>query len=76
MNHIYDSNRIVAATYENLDEHVDSFEIIKDVQTDLMYGELIEEDRDIFLTLIIPTYKRDTLLREAINSVLNQKPVD
>lgn len=75
MNNKYDSNRIVKEAYENLDVYVDSFEIIKDIKTDLMYGELIE-DRDILLTLIIPTYKRYTLLREAINSVLNQKPVD
>ena len=76
MNNKYDSNRIVKEAYENLDVYVDSFEIIKDIKTDLMYGELIEEDRDIFLTLIIPTYKRDALLKEAINSVLNQKLVD
>lgn len=76
MNNKYDSNRIVKEAYENLDVYVDSFEIIKDIHTDLMYGEPIEDDRDILLTLIIPTYNRDVLLKEAINSVLNQKPVD
>ena len=76
MNNKYDSNRIVKEAYENLDVYVDSFETIKDIHTDLMYGEPIEDDRDILLTLIIPTYNRDVLLKEAINSVLNQKPVD
>lgn len=75
MNNKYDSNRIIEKSYKNLDAYIDSFKLIKDVQTDLMYGDP-KEDRDILLTLIIPTYKRDVLLKEAINSVLNQESVD
>lgn len=76
MNKKYNSNRIVKEAYDNLEQYVDSFNIIEDLQTDLLYGELIEKNRDILLTLIIPTYNRDVLLKEAVNSVLNQKPVD
>lgn len=76
MKNKYDSNRIVEKTYQILEMYVDNFKLIKDVRTDLMYGLFDENISDIFLTIIIPTYKRNKLLKEAIQSVLNQQPVD
>jgi len=51
------------------------FELTKDIKSNLIY----EEDnipKKPFITVFIPTYKRTNLLKEALDSVVNQKDVD
>lgn len=58
----------------NLYEKKDGFELIKDVQTDLVWGE--ETKKEVFFTIMMPTFKRAETLRVAIESALNQIDYD
>ena len=67
----FDSNKINKSAYKKVDDYEDNFAKINNIKTQLMFGEI--KTNNPFLTVIIPTYKRKTLLKEAINSVLKQK---
>lgn len=58
-------------SYKNIDEKKDNFYKISKIHTDLLCG--INSKEQYFITVIIPTYNRSTLLKEAIDSVLQQK---
>lgn len=58
----------------NYEENKNCFELTKDVKSHLLYENNNVEDP--FITVFIPTYKRTDLLSEALESVLNQQPVD
>lgn len=68
----FDAFSIAENSYKNIDNVKNNFCKISDVQTDLLYGIENHEER-YFLTVIIPTYNRSLLLKEAIESVLKQK---
>lgn len=55
----------------DLIHNVNSFELIKDVKTDLLYGNL-SQFPNAKLTIAIPTYKRPDALKESIKSALFQ----
>lgn len=59
----------------HIDEYRDSFQEIRNVETRLLSGQ-IDDGSTPLLTVIIPTFQRKQLLREAIVSVLQQEPVD
>ena len=67
----FDSNKINKSAYKNIDDYKNNFAKINNVKTQLMYGNI--KKNNPFLTVIIPTYKRKNLLKEAIESVLKQK---
>lgn len=71
----FDANRINEHTFKKLEGYIDNFQKIADVKTDLLYGD-ISREKVVFLSVIIPTFNRSNLLKEAINSVLDQKTVD
>ena len=52
----------------------DNFEKYKHVKSRLIYGKLKNEVP--FVTIIVPTFKREKLLKEAIKSILNQEDYD
>ena len=53
----------------------DNFELTKNVKSNLLYGSQ-DNVANPFVTVFIPTYKRLDLFKEALESVLNQMPVD
>ena len=57
------------------DKQSDHFEKIRDVPTDLIYGDP-GYIKDPWFSYIIPVYKRPDLLKETLECVLNQKPVE
>ena len=57
------------------DTKVDRFEKTKNIKSYLLYEEDNIPEKP-FITVFIPTYKRVDLLKEAIDSVINQTPVD
>lgn len=60
--------------YKNLFEYQNFFERFAHVKSHLLCGE--ENDIQPFVTIIIPTYKRPALLKDAIDSAVNQKGFD
>lgn len=60
--------------FEEIDQHTDSFDLIKDVTSDRMVGDPGRVPSP-WISVIIPTYNRGDLLRQAIWSVLDQEPV-
>lgn len=58
-------------SYKTIDEEKSNFYKISKIQTDLLYG--VNSKEQYFITVIIPTYNRSALLKEAIDSVLQQK---
>ena len=57
--------------YLKLKNHIDNFEKIKHVKSALLSGT--KNEKQPLITVIIPTYKREDCLKEAIESVLNHK---
>lgn len=59
-------------SFRHIDSYHDSFAKIKNVQTDLLYGDR-SIDATPFLSVLIPTYSRAAFFREALESVLRQE---
>lgn len=59
----------------NYNQNVNRFELTKDIKSHLLYEEDNTPETP-FITVFIPTYKRPDLLKEAIDSVLNQVNAD
>lgn len=59
---------------KNYEKIVDAFEFTKDVTSTKLYEN--NKIKDPFITICIPTYKRTEMLKEAMNSVLNQRKVN
>lgn len=57
----------------NWTEKVNYFEKYSHVASKLIYGNLVENDENIQVTIAIPTYNRPKSLKNAINSALQQK---
>ena len=74
MKNRYDSNRISVDAYRKIDNYVDNFSYIKNIKTELLYGQ---KSKSVpFITIIVPTYKRVALLKEALLSIINQQEVN
>lgn len=71
----FEFDRIVPEAYAQIDTYFDSFKIIQDIPSKLLYGDPSCMPSP-WLSVIIPTYRRGQLFREALESVLKQKPVD
>lgn len=63
------------STYAQLDDYHDSFAKIADVKTDLLFGDPAATSGPT-LSIILPTFQRQTLFRDALDSILAQQPVD
>ena len=70
----FDSNQIDPDAYLSVDEYQNNFCKIASIKTDLLLGD-IRTVQNPLVTVIIPTYNRNELLKEAIESVLRQEPV-
>lgn len=71
----FDPNYINVETYDDLDQYINNFEKISHVKTDLIWG-MPQEVPAPWISVIIPTYNRSDLLKESLQSVLNQERVD
>lgn len=56
----------------NLFTYKDNFKINNGIESKLLYGDLKYNENPL-ISIVIPTYKRPKLLKEAINSALNQE---
>ncbi len=59
----------------NYDEKRNCFDDIKHIKSDLIWGDL-KHITNPWFSYILPVYKRADLLKETLDSVLNQRPVD
>ncbi len=59
----------------NYDEKRNCFDDIKHIKSDLIWGDLKHITKPWF-SYILPVYKRADLLKETLDSVLSQRPVD
>ncbi len=71
----FDHNTLKPLTFEQLDWHINNFEKIQNVISDRMFGNP-GEDEFPWLSVIIPTFNRKELFREALESVMRQHPVE
>ena len=63
-------------TYKiDYNQKTNCFKRIKDVKTDLIWGDAQGEE-PAFISYVIPVYKRADLLEKTLKSVINQKSVD
>lgn len=68
----FDALCINKNTFYNLEKRVDNFHKISDVNTKILFGKT-ESIEVPMLSVIIPTYGRSLLFKEALSSVLNQE---
>ena len=57
--------------WKNWDKYEDNFKKCSKYKSNLIYGN--EEKRDYEVSIVIPTYKRSTLLKQALDSALCQE---
>ena len=69
----YDSNRLNLSAFDHIDAYTDSFALLRGVASDLLLGDSLTKSEP-WLSVVIPTYRRSELLREALESVLRQSP--
>lgn len=71
----FDSTSVKTAAFRRIDDNADNFMKIRDVVSDRMHGEP-GADGGVWLSVLIPTYERKVLFRQALQSVLTQEPVE
>lgn len=71
---ILKKNKRIPYSGKNYGSIINNFEKIKNVKSNLIYGKVVEGTP--LISIVIPTFKRVELLKEALNSVLRQKKVD
>lgn len=71
----FDPYRIDRKLYREIDSFHDSFSITESIVSDLMYGS-IDKNMTPYISVIIPTFNRDTIFCETLKSVLHQQSVD
>lgn len=71
---IVKKNKRIPYSGKDYGKIINNFKEIKDVKSNLIYGKVVEEEP--LISIVIPTFKRVKLLKEALNSVLKQKQVD
>ena len=65
---------LTLAAFSRIDEYTDSFEFIRDVKSELLFGDMTIA-KNPWLSVVIPTYRRGTLFGEALRSALAQETV-
>ncbi len=70
----FDFRRISHTAFDCIDDYVDSFALISDVRTNLMFGSP-NSNEPLLFSIIIPTFNREQLFYEAIKSALSQENV-
>lgn len=67
-------NKIQAIKNSDLIEDEGAYKLVcrKELSEKILQGQLINDEKPIFLSIIIPTYKRPGLLRETIESIVSQ----
>lgn len=71
----FDHSAINPEAFQHIDKYCDNFSRIKDVISDRLWGSYGIKNT-LWLSVVIPTFNRKKLFREALKSVLEQKPVD
>ena len=71
----FDINQINPTTYRYLERYVDNFARVADIPSDLLIGKP-QLNKKPWISVVIPTYNRTTLFKEAVMSVLSQTSVD
>lgn len=71
---VLDVNYFNPDAFQTIDKYVDSFQYIKEVKTDLLYGRPAQTN--VFLSVVIPTYNRNEIFKSSLLSVLKQKLSD
>ena len=68
----FDSSFLNVETFSRLDECCNRFADIAQVQTDLLFGDLAAVSKP-FISVVLPTFQRGRLFKEALESICNQK---
>lgn len=71
----YNSNSLIPEEYRNINQDIDNFSKIADVESELLYGSL-DDTMQPWLSIIVPTYLRTDLLQKALQSIRSQQKVD
>lgn len=71
----FDFHRLNPNAFQTLDAPVNSFVFIEDVTSDLLYGDP-EKGQNPLFSVVIPTFNREDLFREALESALAQEHTD
>lgn len=71
----FDHSAINSKEFQQIDSYRDNFEKIQTVVSDRLFGDPNIDDNP-WLSVVIPTYNRRKLFREALKSVLQQRPVN
>lgn len=74
-NRSFDAGALREAAFTSIDDPCNSFLKIADVQSDLLYGNPAAISAPEF-SVILPTFQRRELFREALDSILAQEPID
>lgn len=68
---MFEADNINIESYRHLERYEDNFKKISHIVTNKLYGQ--ESDEHVFISVIIPTYRRQKYLYNALQSVLMQK---
>lgn len=66
---------MTSESFQQLDSYVNNFEKIQDVVSDRLFGIPNSNNRP-WLSVVVPTFNRKELFREALNSILRQQSVE
>lgn len=71
----YDSKAVRQEAFSKIDDYSNQFNLIRGITSSLLYGDP-QIDSKPWLSLLIPTFNRAKLFREALESALAQEPVE
>lgn len=71
----FDHHALQPQAFQHVDDLVNNFDKIRDVASDRLFGDLHIAGSP-WLSVVIPTFNRGGLFREALQSVLRQQPVE
>lgn len=71
----FNHSAISPKTFQQIDSYISNFKKIQDVVSDRLFGNPRIDDNP-WLSVVIPTFNRKELFREALESVLRQQPVN
>ena len=71
----FNHSAIASDSFRQLDSYVNNFEKIQDVISDALFG-IPNTGNHPWLSVVVPTFNRKELFREALNSILQQQCVE